>query len=343
MFGLHRIIALAALCHLVSTGVPAQTVQTVDGDGRLYVRWTAKGWVVQQAQRDSVRLLLRTDTFRPYQIRFTVDGWLVAGSGHRDERHEVILLRYADGRLEQLPLLPDPIGRVRIHPTLLIDEGRLLGVVWAEGDRQEEYIVRSAAWLGTGWGTVEEVSGRAPGAQLALTATVLDNGDWLVLWSAFDGADDEIVWSRREMLSWSRPQRLHADNRVPDITPTLLATATGAVAAWSTYDGNDYRLRLAHFDGTRWTVSGLLGARGSTDPLALARSGRYLILHRTVVPEGWSLVEVDTTGAPLRQTPIDRQGGEPPLIVPTDADGIRIVWPEELAATPKRPGWSLDR
>ncbi len=80
-----------------------------------------------------------------------------------------------------------------------------------------------------------------PGASSRSTGAVLADGSWLLAWSAFDGQDDEIVWSRRAGNAWQPVKRLYPDNSVPDITPALTATADGgALIAWSRFDGHGY-------------------------------------------------------------------------------------------------------
>ena len=81
---------------------------------------------------------------------------------------------------------------------------------------------------------------------------------------------------------------------------TLAPTARGAVLAWSRYDGNDYRLRVARFEDGEWREEAWLGGAGSVFPgfvfdSADPNAGSSL-LFRTVSDRTWSLVAFDAHG-----------------------------------------------
>ena len=174
-----------------------------------------------------------------------------------------------------------------------------MGLVWLEGSDASALGVRAAAWNGTGFSAAEWVSPPLDGSQLALSGAVLADGSWLLAWSAFDGSDDEILWSRRDGATWTAPARLHPDNRVPDITPAVAATARGAVAAWSRYDGGSYRGRVMRFDASAgWRDEERLGGAGSVFPFFAvddSASGPLLVFREGV--EGrWDLIELGGRG-----------------------------------------------
>src|SRR5918996_10161 len=122
----------------------------------------------------------------------------------------------------------------------------------------------------------------------------LSDGSWLLAWSAFDGHDDEIVWTRGKNGAWSRPRRVTADNAWPDTTPALTVTGNGALLAWSRYDGNDYRIVIS--------------------------------LYRTAVPQGWEALAVDTAGRPLRRALVQADRKARPQILAT-SEGVTFRWP----------------
>jgi len=180
-------------------------------------------------------------------------GWLAAGTQPTGPEtkpasaRDLLLLTGNGQTVSTLPAPPGKTAALRQEPLPLIENGRLTGLVWLEGESRRSLGVRFAVWTGTGWDTPEVVAPPGPGSQLALTAARLRNGTWLLAWSAFDGHDDEIVWSRRVHGAWSRPQRVAADNRVPDITPALTAASAAgdsALLAWSRYDAalGEYRV-----------------------------------------------------------------------------------------------------
>jgi hypothetical protein len=189
--------------------------------------------------------------------------------------------------------------------------------------------VRAALWDGQRWQTPERVSWPGPGSQLALAGAVLTDGSWLLAWSAFDGQDDEIVWSQRAGGAWQPVKRLYPDNSVPDITPALAATADGgALIAWSRFDGHGYQLRMARFDRGTWTGEHPAAPSGSLYPVFLGSSaGGSRLLYLDAVPHGWSVLDLDSTGRVKARasvaSPLDRP------VVAFEGSQVRMRWPAE--------------
>jgi hypothetical protein len=212
----------------------------------------------------------------------------------------------------------------------LVAGGELAGLAWLEGSDLRSLAVRVARWDGDHWTAPLTVAAPGPGSQIALTAATLSDGSWLLAWSRYDGADDEIVWTRSrgpEADSWTPPRRIAADNRVPDITPALLATPGGALAAWSRYDGENYRLVTARFDGRTWSAPRTVGPAGSVDPTWEGTAGgNSLLLARTAAPRGWLALEMDASGRPLRSAAVKAAGAERPA-VDLSPDGATFHWP----------------
>jgi hypothetical protein len=227
-------------------------------------------------------------------------GWVAAGSAPDADANggrRLFLLR-GDDRTNRashpLPAPPGQASRSRSGPVLLVDGGRLAGLAWLEGDDERSFSVRSAVWTGSAWQASERVSFPGPGSQLGLTGAVLADGSWLLAWSAFDGHDDEIVWSRKVGASWQPVKRLYPDNAVPDITPALAATADGgALIAWSRYDGHGYALRMARFARGAWGGEHAAGPSGSLYPTFL---GAAKLLYLDAAPRGWSVLDLDPQG-----------------------------------------------
>jgi hypothetical protein len=198
-------------------------------------------------------------------------------------------------------------------------------MAWLEGTWEQEAAIHVAAWNGTSWGNVEVVSGPSRAPQLALAGAVLSDDSWLLLWAGFDGSDDEIWWSRRVDERWSRPRRLHADNAVPDILPTVVETEDGALAAWSFYDGAHYRVRTARWDGEEWRLGPVLAGRGALEARWQRLDQRRFLTYRTVEPEGWGLAEAEDGGR-VRGRLVDSFFDERPLVV-LKGSAARLRWP----------------
>jgi lysophospholipase L1-like esterase len=253
-------------------------------------------------------------------------GWIAAGTapGAGGTGRELLLLAGGTGGggagSPAAAALAPPGGRtgtVRAEPLALVEDGRLAGLVWLEGDGPRAYGVRYASWNGAGWSSPRTISPPNQGSQLALSAARLADGSWLLAWSAFDGHDDEIVWSAGKSGSWTRPRRL-TDNQVPDITPALAATGRGAVVAWSQLAGDGYRLLLARYQDGRWEEPAAVAPGGSLYP-SFERSpgtGRLRLFYRDARPApdgggGWVVLELDAGGRPRRLAATTGPGVEP--------------------------------
>jgi len=228
----------------------------------------------------------------------TDGGWVAAGSSpDAAGRQRLFLLSGNDKSFRSLPEPPGQTGTQRRGPVLLVDGGRLAGLAWLEGDGGRSLAVRAAVWNGRKWQAPQVVSHPGPGSQLALTGAVLADGAWLLAWSAFDGTADEIVWSEREGTTWLPVRRLSVPNQVPDITPTLTATAGGgALIAWSRFDGHGYQMRMAHFERGRWADEHVAGPSGSLYPAFLGAPDRPRLLYLEAAARSWTVLDMDAEG-----------------------------------------------
>ena len=267
----------------------------------------------------------------PTAVAALAEGWAVAGT-RPDGGGGTRLFLVVGFAGRPRPLAPPPgwDGAVRRDPVLLVDDGRLAGAAWLEGDATGRLGVRAAAFDGERWGAPEPVAPPGPGSQLALAGAVLDDGSWLLAWSAFDGGDDEIVWAQRLGGSWLPAARLGADNAVPDITPALAATAGGgAVAAWSRYDGREYRLRTARFERGEWRLEEWAGSAGSLFPSFAGTREKPWLLYRDARAAGWAVAEVAPAGEertlPARRLAADTPS-ERPAVIAEDGAPL-LVWP----------------
>ncbi len=248
---------------------------------------------------------------------------------------------------QKLPRIPARNQALELSPVLLDRDGRIDGIAWLEGGTHQRLTVRAAVWNGSSWERSERVSAPIDGPQLALSGAVLEDGSWLLVWAGFDGEDDEIFWSLRsadavagDIGAWSSPRRLHRDNRVPDVIPSVVANREGALAAWSWFDGNDYRVRSAVYSAGRWRIGEVLPGRGGVDAAWETLGSKIFLTYRSVVPDFWSAFEVRSFGsrssrlasAPgslpdrITERPLLRLEGGAPTFVP--AGGLASSRPE---------------
>lgn len=262
-------------------------------------------------------------------------GWLVAGSAPNARGgRNLVLLRGNDQQWQPLAEPPGQEGFLRFGPVFLVDQGRLAGLAWLEGDALDSLCVRSAAWTGKGWGPVQRVSYPGPGSQFALAGAVLDDGSWLLAWSASDGTAAEIVWSRRVGETWQPVSRLSKPNAVPDITPALTAIsggAGGALIAWSRYDGQGYQLRMARFDRARgeWRDERAAAPSGSVFPAFVSGPGGVRLLYMEAVPRAWSVLDLDRQGRTVARATVPSPSGLGRPVLTFAGGEVRMRWPSE--------------
>jgi hypothetical protein len=256
--------------------------------------------------------------------------WIAAGSVP-DETGRRLFLLTGDGSGSRP--LPPPAGQQGVErrsPVLLIEDGTLAGLAWLEGDNDTSLSVRAAAWNGHAWQEVETVSAPGPGSQVGLTGGVLADGSWLLAWSAVDGEDDEIVWSRRRGDGWTPVRPVSGNNHVPDVTPALTPAGSGALLAWSRYDGEGYRLRTARFDsieGGAWRDERPAAPVHTMQPSFVREGDHTWLVYLSARPRSWSVLELSAAGRPLRRAAALSALDERPVVGESADGGLRLRWP----------------
>jgi len=263
-------------------------------------------------------------------VRPLADGWLLTGTADGERR---LLLVASDGidtkTLQEPATTRDALKR---SPSPLISGATLTGLAWLEGERGDRLGVHFAERRGDRWGVSTVVSPPGAGTQTALAGTTLADGSWILVWSANDGEDDEILWARGRADDWTPPRRVHGDNHVPDIVPAIVPAGDGALLAWSRYDGNDYRVVVSRLVADEWTTPETTGERGSTFPQWVDEpSGRFLV-YRRADPGAWIVARTDERGAPQQRWSVESGPGARPALVVRDeepalrfADGTIVV------------------
>lgn len=256
-------------------------------------------------------------------------GWIVVGKRALGEEIDLYLLRSRGGRLEELPTPPGKFALLRGQPRLLVERGKIAGLLWLEGTEQADLSVLAAEWQGDRWSEPEVISGVGPGAKAALEAVILDDGSWLAVWSGDDEQRDaETWWSRRVDGRWSPPARLHEDNQVPDIHPAVAAVDGGALVVWSVFaPDRQYRLRQARFQDGRWSLSELFGEPGSHDLRFVLHDGIPHLTYRGGWPMAWRVRTFDRAGRETGRAALATENALRPFIDLSQPGGPRAVWP----------------
>lgn len=271
--------------------------------------------------------------------------WAVAGHRQGDDGAELVVAMGEGGGAR--PLAPPIVAGAELvlsaNPLLSADG--LVALAWLEGDRPGDLAVRVARRAGERWLPTETVSPAGPGSQMALSGAVLADGSLLLVWAAFDGGDDEILWSRFAGDAWSAPRALADDNRVPDVTPRVIAWGDGALAAWSRFAEGAYQIELARFDGADWEAARTVSDRGAGAPALVAASDGTspLLVYRRAEPSSWVIAELDDTAAVTARAAVPAVAGEasdaPPRVL-RDGDGVVASWGDGVS---RRASWTLER
>jgi hypothetical protein len=321
----------AALLAAASLAAPAAAASRLfvagEGEATLQLRVDGAGLGVGSGDATQARLALPpgsdVDAFAT-----TRRGWLAAGSVLVPGGRELALWVGGDGKSAPatMPAPPERAAAVRASPVPLLRDGELVGLAWLEGEAADRFAVRASAWDGREWSSTATVAPPGTGSQLALTGAVLADGSWLLAWSAYDGEDDEVVWSVRRggrgRARWSAPRPVDAGNQVPDTTPAVRADGDGALLAWSRYDGNDYRLVLARFAGGRWEGGDWAAAAGTILP----RWEGQALTYRDAAREAWVAARLDA--ADRLHVEADAAGpAEPRPVVERRAGALRLRFP----------------
>jgi hypothetical protein len=321
--------ALAGLaCLLLAPALRSQTEPLqASRDGRSWVLTAAQGSARLETPDGRSLVIPLPKKAQVTSLAALDGGWAAAGSFEDGDGIRKIFVLRGSGTASRALSVPPGQEDGRYGPVLLAAEGRLAGLAWLEGDGPRSLAVRASAWSGARWEAPVAVSRPGPGSQLALTGAVLADGSWLLAWSAFDGQDDEIVWSRRAPDgAWSKAQRVAPGNEVPDIVPALTATGNGALLSWNRYDGEGYRLLLARFSGGAWRDERTIAPAGSLYPSFVDEAGRPALVYLSVVqPRAWAVLEMDASGRVLGRAAVPSSLDRP--VVGFEASEVRMRWP----------------
>lgn len=141
-----------------------------------------------------------------------------------------------------------------LSPDLDIDAESKPWLIWVEYSDGEysggEYRVRAA---GGSVGDSQFING--PYTALALSPSIYAGarGEVWAFWTGRDAGRDEIFGSLYRNGAWSTPYKLDADNRYPHIRPSAAIDGRSRPrAVWSAYDGEDYKIYSAAWNGARW-------------------------------------------------------------------------------------------
>jgi hypothetical protein len=145
-----------------------------------------------------------------------------------------------------------------MYPVVDRDSSGRRWVFWSAYDNGRMEL-RYAISTEDGWERSEDLASELK-KNLA-PSVVIDSQDrvWVV-WSANDGGFDDIMFAYYQNGSWSEPVRLHAENDIPDVLPTVELDPEGnPVINWQMLAGGKYITVTSRWTGSEWSEAELLG------------------------------------------------------------------------------------
>lgn len=290
---------------------PVRAIQATDSAGEL-VLLSRTGWakVRHDGRRRRVRL---TPDERLTSIVESRNGWVVGGVRGSGDASQIFFVTSPGGRKARLPELSTR-SPVQLRPVPLTHDGTLTGAAWLEGISLHQLAVKYADWNGVAWGPVTTISAPGPGSQTGLTGATLENGDTILVWSRFDGTDDEIFEARREGAAWTAARRVGPDNETPDITPVLAASQGAATLVWAGLDQGQYRLFSRELTTNGWRKKRPASERGAAFPTLVKSRAGVMVVYRTAVPLGWTVRELGGSSAQGRTVRLTDTRPERPVL-----------------------------
>jgi lysophospholipase L1-like esterase len=191
-------------------------------------------------------------------------------------REEVVVADLAGGR-EWTVTGPDLPRASR--PKLLVRGESEAWIFWA-GRAEGHDRIYSSALRPEGWTSPAAVTEDARYPQTCPAACLDAAGRPLVVWSAYDGNDYEIVSASWTGASWTVPEFL-TNNADADLDPAVVfAPGVGPVAVWRRTSPAGHGVESSVRTGAAWSGVARIGARGkdAVRSLSVAVSGDRLAL-----------------------------------------------------------------
>ncbi len=255
-------------------------------------------------------------------------GWLMTGTRDKATRREIVMISAAGSSVRRLTAPNGQSEPFRVRPTPILGTGsELEGLAWLEGADLKSLSVRFSHRQSSEWSDVVEIAPATRGSQSGLTATVLADGSWLLVWAAFDGNDDDLFFSQIVGESISRPARVLRNNGVPDIMPSLIASDTGALLAWSQLEEGHYRVKVSYFDGGAWSGSRTHGPPGAQRAELIRHNDDLRLVYQQAWPRGWNVSEIDGLGRTERRAEFPVSSHRRPALTRSIGGTLEMRWP----------------
>lgn len=130
-------------------------------------------------------------------------------------------------------------------------------VVWGALD-QTGHTIRYAFSEGNGWSAPQLIP-ELPWTSTTPFISAGPDGEIWVVFTGNNGDDDDIYYTRLAGATWTKPERVHAQNETPDINPYFEIDEIGRLlVTWEGYRGDRYRMLRSVWNGEGWDEELLL-------------------------------------------------------------------------------------
>ncbi len=144
-------------------------------------------------------------------------------------------------------------------PQVAIDNNGNAIIVWSQFDGSNDQIFMSEYRNNT-WTHPEDLSDNiSPSGENAHNPQVAmdDNGNAIIVWSQFDGSNDQIFRSKYSDNTWTHPEYL-SDNISPDGESALVPQVAmdnndNAIIVWRQFDGSNNQIFMSDCRNNIWT------------------------------------------------------------------------------------------
>ena len=139
-----------------------------------------------------------------------------------------------------------------VYPAISTGPNSITWVVWTVLQGKNSDLFFTTSLEKGGWAEPAQIITNLSSNSAAMITVDRENTPWVV-WSGFDGQDDEIFFTRWNGASWDIPLMVNDDNFTPDIIPSMALNDEGfPVIRWLGFAENGYVLLAKEWNGYGW-------------------------------------------------------------------------------------------
>ncbi|MGB8953142.1 MAG: SGNH/GDSL hydrolase family protein [Candidatus Aminicenantales bacterium] len=146
----------------------------------------------------------------------------------------------------------DPFITSAQRPRLLVGGDNAIWIFWV-GQKQGRDEILYSLWKGNHWSFPERIHSLGRFPHLWPNAAVDQDGLPWVVWSAYDGHDYEIYYSRWNGRNWSKEEALTLNEKMDSYPSLVFILDAIPLVVWSRYDGRKSSLCYRFKSNGQWS------------------------------------------------------------------------------------------